>query len=50
MAGPLGPLAFLGAAGGGGLSSTGGTLLGVGSALSGGGSLFGSILGGGQAE
>jgi hypothetical protein len=50
MAGPLGPLAFLGAAGGGGLSSTGGTLLGVGSALSGAGSLFGSILGGGQAD
>ena len=47
MAGPLGPLAFLGASGGGGLASTGGTLLGIGSALSGAGSLFGSIFGGG---
>lgn len=48
MAGPLGPLAFLGAAGGGGgLASTGGTLLGIGSALGGLGSLGSAIFGGG---
>jgi len=51
MAGPLGALAFLGAAGGGGgLASTGGTLLGIGSALGGAGSLLGAFTGGGQAD